>query len=211
VRLVVVLLIFLFAVPASAQPIDVDARLKDLDAHYDLRDRRETLKLVDPILALPDLTTAQRVEALRIKGNAETAVGSNDKAVETLTRALTTAGPEVDPHLKARLLLSMASAYRGLKQLDTALAKSLEAEEIIVTLDDQPLLLECLAGRMYYIDDNDGTKTAALQALADRALPLAAALKRPGTSGRIYHSLADDAFARGAYGEPASATRWDGH
>jgi CHAT domain-containing protein len=201
VRLVVVLLIFLFAVPASAQPIDVDARLKDLDAHYDLRDRRETLKLVDPILALPDLTTAQRVEALRIKGNAETAVGSNDKAVETLTRALTTAGPEVDPHLKARLLLSMASAYRGLKQLDTALAKSLEAEEIIVTLDDQPLLLECLAGRMYYIDDNDGTKTAALQALADRALPLAAALKRPGTSGRIYHSLADDAFARGAYGD----------
>lgn len=199
--LLVVLVVCLFALPAFAQSPDIDTRLKELDAQYDLRDRRETLKLVEPILALPDLTTAQRVEALRIKGNAETAVGSNDKAVETLTLALTTAGPEVDPHLKARLLLSIASAYRGLKQLDKAMAHSLAAEEIIVALGDQPLLLECLAGRLYYIDDTDGTKSAAMQALAARALPLAATLKRPGISGRIHHSLADDAFSRGEYGD----------
>ena len=86
-RFVVVLLVCLSAVPSFAQPVDVDAQLKELDAQYDVRDRRETLKLVEPILALPGLTTAQRVEALRIKGNAETAVGSNDKSVETLTLA----------------------------------------------------------------------------------------------------------------------------
>jgi CHAT domain-containing protein/tetratricopeptide (TPR) repeat protein len=184
-----------------AQPSDVDARLKELDAQYDTRDRRETLKLVEPILALPDLTRAQRVDALRIKGNAETAVGSNDKSVETLTLALATAGPEIGPRLKAQLLLSMATAYRGLKQLDAAMARSLAAEEIITSLGDDELLLECLAGRMYYIDDNDGSKAQQIQALADRALPLAAQLKRPGVSGRIYHSLADDAFSNGNYGD----------
>jgi CHAT domain-containing protein len=201
VRSVVVVLVLLCAVPAFAQSPDIDARLKELEARYDLRDRRETLKLVEPILALPNLTTAQRVEALRIKGNAETAVGSNDKSIETLALALAAAGPGIAPHLEARLRLSMATAYRGLKQLDKALAQSLAAEEIVVALGDDALLLECLAGRMYYIDDRDGTKTTALQALADRALPLAARLKRPGVSGRIYHSLADDAFARGEYGD----------
>jgi CHAT domain-containing protein/tetratricopeptide (TPR) repeat protein len=201
VRFVVVLIACLACRPAFAQPGDVDSRLKELDAQYDARDRRETLKLVDPILALPGLTTAQRVEALRIKGNAETAIGSNDKSVATLTLALETAGPDIDARLKARLLLSIATAYRGLKQLDKALSASLAAEAIINTLGDEALLLECLAGRMYYIDDSDGEKAAQIKALADRALPLAAQLKRPGVSGRIYHSLADDAFTRGDYAD----------
>lgn len=201
VRFGVALLVCLLPIFAFAQPVDVDRRLNDLAAQYDIRDRRETLKLVEPILALPDLTTAQRVEALRIKGNAETAVGSNDKSVETLTLALATAGQDIDARLKARLLLSLASAYRGLKQLDKALSESLAAEEIINALGDEQLLLECLAGRMYYIDDSDGEKSAKARVLADRALPLAARLNRPGVSGRIYHSLADNAFAHGDYGD----------
>jgi len=74
-------------VSAAAQPTsdaDVSARLKDLADNYLTRDRRETLKLVEPIVALPDLPVSQRVEALRIKGNAEIAVGSNDQAAATL-------------------------------------------------------------------------------------------------------------------------------
>lgn len=200
-RFVVVLLVCLTSIPTLAQTADVDTRLKELDAQYDVRDRRETLKLVAPILALPDLTAAQRVEALRIKGSAETAIGSHDKAVETLTEALAVAGPAADTRLRVRLKLSLAIAYRGLKRLDRALAESLAAEALIVEMGDDELLLECLAARMYFVTDEDGERASKLRALADRALPLAARLDKPGVTGRIYHSLADDRFGDGDYGE----------
>jgi CHAT domain-containing protein/tetratricopeptide (TPR) repeat protein len=199
VRGVVVLLAVLVTVPAFGQSDDVDARLKELESQYDLRDRRETLRLVEPLLALSDLSTAQRVEALRIKGNAETAIGSNDKSVETLKEALALAGPDADPRLRVRIQLSLAIAYRGTKQLDRAMAQSLEAEQAISQIGDDELLLECLSARMYFVDDADGTKTERIQEIAAKALPLADRLKRPGAKGRIHHALADDQFSEGDY------------
>ena len=83
-----VLLSISHAAAQAPSHADVAARLKELADNYTTRDRRETLKLVEPIVARPDLTPADRVEALRIKGNAEVAVGSNDLAVATLLSAM---------------------------------------------------------------------------------------------------------------------------
>ena len=197
----VVVLGLVSVAPVHAQPTDVDARLKDLEAKYDTLDRRETLARVDALLAVQGLARGQRVEALRIKGNAETAIGMSDRAVETLEAALAEAGPDADPRLRARLRLSLAIAYRGAKNLSRALEESVAAEAIIAALGDDDLLLECLSARMYFTTDADGQKFEKGRALADRALPLAERLGRPGVTGRIYHALADDAFARGDYAE----------
>jgi CHAT domain-containing protein len=194
------LVVSLCVVSVHAQPTDVDARLKDLEAKYDALDRRETLARVDALLAVPGLTTAQRVEALRIKGNAETAIGTSDKAVATLTSALAEAGPGADPRLRARLRLSLAVAYRGARNLARAMEESVAAEALIAELGDESLLLECLSARLYFIPD-DAEKFEKARALADRALPLAERLGRRGVTGRIYHALADDAFGRGEYGD----------
>ena len=118
-------LVLLSAAPLAAQPAapsEVATRLKELSDNYANRDRRETLKLVEPIVARPDLTPAERVEALRIKGNAEVAVGSNDQAVTTLQAALTTLAAAPDERMRAQLQLALANAYRGQKKLDLALA-----------------------------------------------------------------------------------------
>ena len=136
--------------------MDVDTALRDLAANYDTRSRAETLKLVEPVLAVPSLTEAQRIEALRIKGNALIGAGRNDDAVTTLQAALTALGDTPDETVKARLQLALASAYRGQKKLDLAMTESLQAEEAILRLGDEELLLECLTGRFYYtIGDDD--------------------------------------------------------
>ncbi len=111
------------------QHADVTARLKDLADNYSTRDRRETLKLVEPIVARPDLTPAERVEALRIKGNAQVAVGSNDLAVATLQTALTALSAAPDERMRAQLQLALANAYRGQKKLDLAFKESRSAQQ----------------------------------------------------------------------------------
>jgi CHAT domain-containing protein len=188
----------LAALPARAQSVDVDTALRDLAANYDRRSRAETLKLVEPVLAVPSLTEAQRIEALRIKGNALIGAGRNDDAVTTLQAALTALGDSPDAAVKARLQLALASAYRGQKKLDLAMTESLQAEEAILRLGDEELLLECLTGRFYYTIGDDDVR---IQEIADRVLPLAEKLGDNGAKGRIYHFLADRDFSSGRYGD----------
>jgi len=189
------------AVAQSAPPSDIAARLKDLADHYATRDRRETLKLVEPMVSLPDLTPAQRVEALRIKGNAEIAVGSSDKAVETLQAAIAALTAAPDERIGVQLQLALANAYRGLKKLDLALKESRAAQQVIERWGDESLLLECLTAQIHYHADPD---EAVWRPIADRAMRLASKLGDRGAQGRIHHVLADRAFATGEY---ASAVR----
>ena len=197
-------LVLLVFVPAAAQApkeSDVAARLKDLADRYNTRDRRETLKLVEPIVALPDLAPSERVEALRIKGNAEIAVGSNDQAVATLQAALVALAAAPDARIGVSLRLSLANAYRGQKKLDLALRESRDAQRVIESLGDDALLLECLTGQIHYIPERDEPVWVPV---ADRAMALAERLGERGAQGRIQHILADRDFTKGEY---ASAVR----
>lgn len=199
----VLLVFFSLAHVAAQAPADSDvtARLKDLADHYATRDRRETLKLVEPLVALPDLTLAQRVEALRIKGNAEIAVGSSDKAVDTLQTAMAALTAAPDERTGLQLQLALANAYRGQKRLDLALKESRAAQHVIERLGDERLLLECLTAQIHYIDD---PHEAVWGPIADRAMGLARTLGDRGAQGRIHHIRADRAFTKGEY---ASAVR----
>ena len=194
-----VFLVLLSIAHAAAQApahSDVAARLKDLSDNYTNRDRRETLKLVEPIVARPDLTPAERVEALRIKGNAQVAVGSNDLAVATLQTALTALSAAPDQRMRAQLQLALANAYRGQKKLDLALRESREAQQTLEALGDTPLLLECLTAQIHYIDALDESTWIPV---ADRAMALAEKLGERGAQGRIYHIRADRDFTKGEY------------
>jgi CHAT domain-containing protein/tetratricopeptide (TPR) repeat protein len=198
VRLPAALLLLLaLSVPAHAQPPtpDVSARLKELAASYNSRDRQETIRLVEPILALPDLTRADRLEALRIKANAEVAVGTNDTAVATLRSALDLLDPSQQT-MRARLLLTLANAYRGQKKRELALAESRAAQAIIEPLGDDELLLECLTAQLHYIDESD---EPVWRPVARRAMELAERRMDRGAKGRIHHIIADRAFTTGEY------------
>jgi tetratricopeptide (TPR) repeat protein len=196
-----VLLCISHAAAQAPSDADVTARLKDLSDNYATRDRRETLKLVDSIVALPDLTAAQRVEALRIKGNAEIAVGSSDQAAATLQAAIAALPAAPDERMGVQLQLALANAYRGQKKLAFALRESRAAQRIIEALGDDALLLECLTAQIHYIDEPN---EAEWRPVADRAMALAEKLGERGAQGRIHHILADRAFTKGEY---ASAVR----
>ena len=196
-----VLLSVSHAAAQAPSDADVTARLKDLSDNYATRDRRETLKLVDSIVALPDLTAAQRVEALRIKGNAEIAVGSSDQAAATLQAAIAALPAAPDQRMGVQLQLALANAYRGQKKLDLALRESRAAQRIIQALGDDALLLECLTAQIHYIDEPNEAEWGSV---ADRAMALAEKLGERGAQGRIHHILADRAFTKGEY---ASAVR----
>ncbi len=189
------LVAILWATPAIARQQSVTEILKSIAGGYNDRDRQETLRLVEPLLTRTDLTTAERIEALRIKGNAEYAIGTSGKAVETLKSALALVEAG-DDKTRAPVLLALANAYRGQKNLELALAESRTAEAIIDRLGDEALLLECLAAQIHYIDDD---RESEWKPVAARALAIAERRGDHGAEGRIHHILADRAFTRGEY------------
>ena len=169
--------------------------LKSIADGYNDRDRQETLRLLEPVLARPDLTIAERVEALRLKGNAEYAIGTSDKAVATLQSALALIDP-ADEVARVPVMLGLANAYRGQKRLDLALAESRAAQAIIERTGEEALLLECLAAQIHYIDEDLESEW---RPVAARALAIAERRKDFGAEGRIHHLLADRAFTQGEY------------
>ena len=182
---------------------DVTARLKDLADNYATRDRRETLKLVEPIVARPDLTPAERVEALRIKGNAQVAVGSNDLAVATLQAAMAALAAAPDERVGVQLQLALANAYRGQKKLDLALQRKPCGPADSSRRSAMTPLLARVPHRRRSTTSTRSTRLRGYRSPIGR-WRWPKQLGERGAQGRIYHIRADRDFTKGEY---ASAVR----